>query len=410
MTCQWAHSSLVKEEEDEEDSLVNEEEGLFQKKTQNVQDILGYKRLCGSSGSRLQVLKPLVEPKTIWRKQADTHMADSTAMYLATDPETALWTCYSPVWGSSCHLRHAKGHGKSHTLWESHSACHESYSRGQPGPPESQRGAGGGAPGLADGRRPRGTRPGPALSPRLSQILPPRPSFLPAFPGRNMAGSSEEAPDYGRGVVITDDWPGYDLNLFTYPQHYYGDLEYVLIPHGIVVDRTERLAKDIMKDIGNCDIMVLCVLKGGYKFCADLVEHLKNISRNSDQFVSMKVDFIRLKSYKNDQSMGEMQIIGGNDLSTLAGKNVLIVEDVVGTGRTMKALLSSIEKYKPNMIKVASLLVKRRPRSDGFRPDYVGFEIPDLFVVGYALDYNEYFRDLNHICVINEHGKEKYRV
>ncbi|XP_040307126.1 phosphoribosyltransferase domain-containing protein 1 isoform X2 [Herpailurus yagouaroundi] len=203
-----------------------------------------------------------------------------------------------------------------------------------------------------------------------------------------MAGSSEEAPDYGRGVVITDDWPGYDLNLFTYPQHYYGDLEYVLIPHGIVVDRTERLAKDIMKDIGNCDIMVLCVLKGGYKFCADLVEHLKNISRNSDQFVSMKVDFIRLKSYKN----------------------VLIVEDVVGTGRTMKALLGSIEKYKPNMIKVASLLVKRRPRSDGFRPDYVGFEIPDLFVVGYALDYNEYFRDLNHICVINEHGKEKYRV
>uniref|UniRef100_A0A673VJ52 Phosphoribosyl transferase domain containing 1 n=1 Tax=Suricata suricatta TaxID=37032 RepID=A0A673VJ52_SURSU len=251
-----------------------------------------------------------------------------------------------------------------------------------------------------------------------------------------MAGSSEEAPDYGRGVVITDDWPGYDLNLFTYPQHYYGDLEYVLIPHGIVVDRTERLAKDIMKDIGNCDIMVLCVLKGGYKFCADLVEHLKNISRNSDRFISMKVDFIRLKSYRNDQSMGEMQIIGGNDLSTLAGKNVLIVEDVVGTGRTMKALLSSIEKYKPNMIKVASLLVKRTPRSDGFRPDslkawpselasprpgchayggdcighYVGFEIPNLFVVGYALDYNEYFRDLNHICVINEHGKEKYRV
>ncbi|XP_016080207.1 PREDICTED: phosphoribosyltransferase domain-containing protein 1 isoform X2 [Miniopterus natalensis] len=185
-----------------------------------------------------------------------------------------------------------------------------------------------------------------------------------------------------------DDWPGYDLNLFTYPQHYYGDLEYVLIPHGIIVDRIERLAKDIMKDLGYCDIMVLCVLKGGYKFCADLVEHLKNISQNSDRFVSMKVDFIRLKSYRN----------------------VLIVEDVVGTGRTMKVLLSSIKKYKPNMIKVASLLVKRTPRSDGFRPDYTGFEIPDLFVVGYALDYNEYFRDLNHICVINEHGKEKYRV
>ncbi|XP_072605511.1 phosphoribosyltransferase domain-containing protein 1 isoform X1 [Vulpes vulpes] len=228
---------------------------------------------------------------------------------------------------------------------------------------------------------------------------------------------------------IMDSWPGYDLDLFTYPQHYYGDLDYVLIPHGIIVDRIERLAKDILKDIGYCDIVILCVLKGGYKFCADLVEHLKNISRNSDRFVSMKVDFIRLKSYRNDQSMGEMQIIGGHDLSTLAGKNVLIVEnqaflqkrklaqqnhmyiiDVVGTGKTMKVLLSSIKKYKPNMIKVASLLVKRTPRSDGFRPDYVGFEIPNLFVVGYALDYNEYFRDLNHICVINEHGKEKYRV
>ncbi|XP_062067454.1 phosphoribosyltransferase domain-containing protein 1 isoform X1 [Lepus europaeus] len=225
-----------------------------------------------------------------------------------------------------------------------------------------------------------------------------------------MAGSGEEAPGGGRGVVIKDDWPGYDLNVFTYPQHYSGDLEYVLIPHGISVDRIERLAKDIMKDIGYCDLMVLCVLKGGYKFCADLVEHLKNISRNSDQFVSMKVDFIRLKSYRNDQSMGEMQIIGGEDLSTLAGKNVLIVEDVVGTGRTMRALLSSIRTYRPNMIKVASLLVKRTPRSDSFRPNYVGFEIPNLFVVGYALDYNEYFRDLNHICVISEHGKEKYRV
>ncbi|RLW11144.1 hypothetical protein DV515_00001436 [Chloebia gouldiae] len=76
----------------------------------------------------------------------------------------------------------------------------------------------------------------------------------------------------------------------------------------------------------------------------------------------------------------------------------------------MKVLLNNIEKYKPKMIKVASLLVKRTSRPDGYRPDYYGFEIPDLFVVGYALDYNEHFRDLNHICVINDHGKTKYRV
>ncbi|NXE09347.1 PRDC1 protein, partial [Lophotis ruficrista] len=228
-------------------------------------------------------------------------------------------------------------------------------------------------------------------------------------------------------IQISDNWPGYSLDLFTYPQHYYGDLEYVLIPHGIIVDRTERLAKDIMQDIGDNDIVVLCVLKGGYKFCADLVEHIKNLSRNSERFISMKVDFVRLKSYHNDQSMQDMQIMGADDLSKLTGKSLsrfplfsfplfllilffMFCKDIVGTGRTMKVLLNNIEKYKPKMIKVASLLVKRTSRPDGYRPDYYGFEIPDLFVVGYALDYNEHFRDLNHICVINDHGKAKYRV
>ncbi|NWI99767.1 PRDC1 protein, partial [Crypturellus undulatus] len=227
-------------------------------------------------------------------------------------------------------------------------------------------------------------------------------------------------------IQISDNWPGYSLDLFTYPQHYYGDLEYVLIPHGIIVDRTERLAKDIMQDIGDNDIVVLCVLKGGYKFCADLVEHIKNLSRNSERFISMKVDFVRLKSYHNDQSMQDMQMIGGDDLSKLTGKLsskflfgfplrfvycfFFFCKDIVGTGRTMKVLLNNIEKYKPKMIKVASLLVKRTSRPDGYRPDYYGFEIPNLFVVGYALDYNEHFRDLNHICVINDHGKAKYRV
>ncbi|NWV24376.1 PRDC1 protein, partial [Origma solitaria] len=221
-------------------------------------------------------------------------------------------------------------------------------------------------------------------------------------------------------IQISDNWPGYSLDLFTYPQHYYGDLECVLIPHGIIVDRTERLAKDIVQDIGDNDIVVLCVLKGGYKFCADLVEHIKNLSRNSERFISMKVDFVRLKSYHNDQSMRDMQIMGGDDLSKLTGKVsflcvlhtlfFMFYKDIVGTGRTMKVLLNTIEKYEPKMIKVASLLVKRTSQPDGYRPDYYGFEIPDLFVVGYALDYNEHFRDLNHICVINDHGKTKYRV
>lgn len=76
----------------------------------------------------------------------------------------------------------------------------------------------------------------------------------------------------------------------------------------------------------------------------------------------------------------------------------------------MVQLLAKLQKYNPNSVKVASLLIKKTPLSNGYIPDYVGFAIPNAFVVGYALDYNEYFRDLDHICVINDHGKEQYAI
>ncbi|XP_064201875.1 phosphoribosyltransferase domain-containing protein 1b [Anguilla rostrata] len=212
------------------------------------------------------------------------------------------------------------------------------------------------------------------------------------------------------GIVIKDEWPGYHLDLFTFPEHYSGDLECVYLPHGIIMDRTERLARDIMDDLGDHDIVVLCVLKGGYQFCADLVEYIKALSRNSNKSLLMRVDFIRLKSYLNDKSTEDLHIVGAEDLSVLNGKNVLIVEAIVDTGKTMKALLKHVETFKPKMVKVAGLLVKRVENAVGRSPDYVGFEIPNRFVVGYALDYNEYFRDLNHICVISESGKMKYKI
>ncbi|KAM4798510.1 hypoxanthine-guanine phosphoribosyltransferase isoform 2-T2 [Urocitellus parryii] len=199
-------------------------------------------------------------------------------------------------------------------------------------------------------------------------------------------------------VVISDDEPGYDLDLFCIPNHYAEDLEKVFIPHGLIMDRTERLARDVMKEMGGHHIVALCVLKGGYKFFADLLDYIKALNRNSDRSIPMTVDFIRLKSYCNDQSTGDIKVIGGDDLSTLTGKNVLIVEDIIDTGKTMQTLLSLVKQYNPKMVKVASLLVKRTSRSVGYRPDFVGFEIPDKFVVGYALDYNEYFRDLNGLA------------
>ncbi|KFW12013.1 Hypoxanthine-guanine phosphoribosyltransferase, partial [Eurypyga helias] len=223
---------------------------------------------------------------------------------------------------------------------------------------------------------------------------------------------------------IGDDEQGYDLDLFCIPKHYADDLEKVYIPHGLIMDRTERLAREIMKGMGGHHIVALCVLKGGYKFFADLLDYIKALNRNSDKSIPMTVDFIRLKSYCNDQSTGDIKVIGGDDLSTLTGKKlenatltcliffltrVFYLQDIIDTGKTMKTLLSLLKQYNPKMVKVASLLVKRTPRSVGYRPDFVGFEVPDKFVVGYALDYNEYFRDLNHICVISETGKQKYK-
>ena len=108
------------------------------------------------------------------------------------------------------------------------------------------------------------------------------------------------------------------------------------------------------------------------------------------------------------RSTGDVHIIGMDDLQVLKGKNILIVEDIIDTGRTMQRLLKLLNKYEPKSINVACLLRKRTHLSDGYAPHYVGFEIPDKFVVGYALDYNEYFRDLAHICAINENGKQKY--
>ncbi|XP_037315469.1 phosphoribosyltransferase domain-containing protein 1b [Pungitius pungitius] len=226
----------------------------------------------------------------------------------------------------------------------------------------------------------------------------------------NMAEPAVRPEGTSGGIVIKDDWPGYGLDLFSYPAHYAGDLDCVFIPHGMIMDRTERLARNIMDDLGDHDIVVLCVLKGGYQFCVDLVDRIKALSRNSNRTIPMRVHFIRLKSYLNDKSTEDLHILGAEDLSFLAGKNVLIVEAIVGTGKTMETLLKYVEAFRPKLIKVAGLLVKRVPHNAACLPDYVGFEIPDRFVVGYALDYNEYFRDLTHICVISKRGKMKYKI
>jgi len=211
-------------------------------------------------------------------------------------------------------------------------------------------------------------------------------------------------------IKIEDDFPQYSIDHFCIPKHYEDSIDSVIIPHGMIMDRTERMARDIHSDIGGEPIVVLCILKGGYQFCQDLLKFIKHMNANSGKSLPLTLEFVRLKSYMNESTTGEVQIIGSEDLSYLKGQNVLIVEDIVDTGRTMQKLLKTLERFSPKTVRCASLLTKRRRDGDmtGYKPDYIGFEIPDKFVIGYALDYNEYFRDLDHICIINDTGKEKY--
>lgn len=221
-------------------------------------------------------------------------------------------------------------------------------------------------------------------------------------------------------IFIPDTFEGYPTASFNLQHVPSCDLERVLIPGGLVRDRIERLGFDISLDFAHDDFTFLCVLKGGFQFFNQLLEVVRQYHRfNADQSqVNLKegkarriqAEFIRLISYEDDSSTGNVKIIGLENLSSLNGKNVLIVEDIIDSGLTMQTLLKALERENPRLIRVASLFFKRTPKNtSNYFPDYVGFSIPDSFIVGCNLDYNNYFRDLQHVCVISNEGKRRYR-
>jgi len=152
----------------------------------------------------------------------------------------------------------------------------------------------------------------------------------------------------------------------------------------------------------------MCVLKGGYRFFSDLVSKIQNENRfveicihtnsfifidcnhffslRNDRSLPMSLEFIRVRSYVNDRSSDQLEIMGLSDLTALKSKHILIIEDIIDTGVTMVALKKELEKFGPKTIHVVSLFTKRRKdKKCIFKPDYSGFEVPDHFIVGYAL-------------------------
>ena len=180
--------------------------------------------------------------------------------------------------------------------------------------------------------------------------------------------------------------------LWSCPQFYYINMK-PLITEKQIREKVFELAEGIAKDNRSGKLHVLFVLKGAFVFCADIVRAL------SSHGIDITLDYIIAKSYAGTESTGNVKC--SMDIE-IKGKEVLLLEDIIDTGRTLKRLKEELMKMKPKSLKTVCLLDKPSRRVVDIKPEYVGFEIDDSFVVGYGLDCDEQYRDLPYIAVIEK--------
>lgn len=207
----------------------------------------------------------------------------------------------------------------------------------------------------------------------------------------------------GNYIYVPDDFY-LNPDLFVVPDRYNGFIETVLITRGSVQDRTKKLAQDVVRDFPNEPIVFICVLRGAFMFFKSLVDKAHKATKGN---FSHSIEFIRAKSYTNDVQL-DVTVEGLSSLS-LEGKNVVIVEDMVDSGRTLAAVTEIIRQKSPKNLKVCVLVFKRNTKNVNIVPDYIGFSIPDKWIIGHNMDYNGHFRDLPHISVLNDEGKVHFR-
>jgi len=163
-----------------------------------------------------------------------------------------------------------------------------------------------------------------------------------------------------------------------------------------IYQKIKELAQKIDEDYKNTPVIFIGTLKGAFIFLADLVRNIKN--------PNVQIDFVRVKSYgMSDTSSEKVEITKEFELP-LEGKNVILVEDIVDTGITLKFLYDYIKSFNPKSIKICALIDKKERRKIKVPIDYVGFEIEKGFLVGYGLDFAEKFR---HLPEINEVVKDE---
>jgi hypoxanthine phosphoribosyltransferase len=174
------------------------------------------------------------------------------------------------------------------------------------------------------------------------------------------------------------------------------DVREILISEDQIRARTRDLGQQISRDYQGQDLLLVCVLKGAVAFLADLMRQIT---------IPHGIDFMAISSYgASTESSGVVRILKDLD-ANIAGRNVLIVEDIIDTGRTLQYITQMLKTRSPKSLRICTLLSKPSRREVDVTLHYVGFEIPNKFVIGYGLDFAEIYRSLPYIGVLK---KEKY--
>lgn len=193
-----------------------------------------------------------------------------------------------------------------------------------------------------------------------------------------------------------------------YPKLYENHFSSLLISHEEICSRTKQIAEYIAKQYDKTEpIVLICILKGSSPFYNLLLNELSLLT------VPYIIEFVRVKSYVGNESSGNVKVYQVEMPTSLKNRHVIVVEDIIDTGTTLKAIMPKFNECKPKSIEICSLLVKRLSGPEHSSEDenkvvaaYTGFSIPDKFVVGFGLDYNEMYRDIRDIWILGETGIE----
>jgi len=182
----------------------------------------------------------------------------------------------------------------------------------------------------------------------------------------------------------------------------------VVVTGGLIKSRVEKLAADIANFYENRPFTIIVVMKQGYKVFNLLSDYLEKIYEKGVYNNTFRVEFVRLATYFGVQDAGDIEVVG-LDLIDVKGKDLLIVEAIIETGLSLSKLLTELKEKGAKSTKVFSLVIKENRTQFDFPIDHLGFVIPNKFVVGYGLDYNDNFRDINHIVSLNDNGIETFK-